>query len=58
VRRLRHLLNVLDRHPEHRLRVSTLLRDTLAGWTPRACWPISASRRGTASSASWPTGCA
>jgi hypothetical protein len=31
VRRLRHLLNVLDRHPEHRLRVSTLLRDTLAG---------------------------
>ena len=30
VRRLRHLLNVLDRHPEHRARVSALLRETLS----------------------------
>lgn len=30
VRRLRHLLNVLDRHPEHRARISALLRQTLS----------------------------
>ncbi|MCO5978147.1 site-specific recombinase [Ideonella oryzae] len=30
VRRLRHLLNVLDRHPEHQARVSALLRGTLS----------------------------
>ena len=31
VRRLRHLLNVLDRHAEHQARVGELLRGTLAG---------------------------
>lgn len=31
VRRLRHLLNVLDRHPEHRARVGEQLRGILAG---------------------------
>ena len=31
VRRLRHLLNVLDRHDEHRARVGDLLCGTLAG---------------------------
>jgi len=30
VRRLRHLLNVLDRHPEHRAHVAALLQATLA----------------------------
>jgi hypothetical protein len=45
VLRLRHLLGVLERNPEHQARVGELLRRF---WrevdTPR-CWPTSASRR-------------